>query len=76
MIPFLKRKDDVSISVSPDSIKREPDEDKEEDYDSLEAACEDLCNAIEKKDYKAMAAAWRAGFDLLEMQPHEEIHHG
>ena len=70
MIPFLKNKLDASASMPAESIKREPDE--EPDYDGLEAAAEDLCNAIEKKDYKAAASALRAAFELMEAQPHEE----
>ena len=76
MIPFLRKKDEASTSMPADKIKREPDEGKEDDYDSLEAACEDLGNALAAKDWKAAAAAWRAGFDLLESQPHEEAEHG
>lgn len=73
MIPFLKRKDEASISASPDKIKREPDEGAE--YDGLEAAAEDLCNAIKAEDYKAAAAALRAAFEMLEMEPHREGEH-
>lgn len=69
MIPFLKHKE-AAASGPIDSIKREPDEEPE--FDTLEAAAEDLCRAIEAKDYKAIAAALRAAFDLLESQPHEE----
>ncbi len=71
MIPFLKHKNEASASAPVESIKREPDDGAE--YDVLESAAEDLCNAIEAKDYKAAAAALRAAFDLLESQPHEEM---
>jgi hypothetical protein len=73
MIPFLKNKQDASASAPVDSIKREPDE--ESDYDGLEACVEDLCHAIEKKDYKAGASALRAAFELMEASPHEEGEH-
>lgn len=73
MIPFLKRKDEASISAPVDKIERKPDEDKE--VDSLEVAAEDLCNAVHAKDYKAAAAALRAAFDLMEMEPHKEGEH-
>ncbi len=53
--------------------KREPDEAQE--YDVLEAAAEDLCKSIEKKDYKAIASALRAAFELLDSEPHEEGPH-
>ena len=58
MIPALKRKEDVGISAPAESIERKPDEDAE--YDVLESAAEDLCNAIKSDDYKAAAAALRA----------------
>lgn len=70
MIPFLKHKNDASASAPIESIERKPDEGAE--YDVLEAAAEDLCIAIEAKDYKAAAAALRAAFELLESEPHEE----
>lgn len=54
-------------------IKRESDEESE--FDPLESAAEDLCHAIEKKDYKAAAEALRAAFELLDAQPHEEGPH-
>lgn len=75
MIPFLKRSKEASILAPTESIERKPDEGKEE-YDHLEIAMEDLCNAIHSKDYKGAAEAFRAAFELLEMQPHEEIEHG
>lgn len=74
MIPFLKNKQDASASAPVDSIKREPDE--ESDYDGLESAAEDLCNAIKAEDYKAAASALRAAFELMEAQPHEEASNG
>lgn len=72
MIPFLKNKE-AGVSMPADSIKREPDEEPE--FDSLESAAEDLCNAVHSKDYKGAAAALRAAFDLMESQPHQEGPH-
>lgn len=69
MLPFLKNKDDAAISAPADKIKRKPD--GEEEYDSLESACEELGNALAAKDWKAAAAAWRAGSELLNSQPEE-----
>lgn len=75
MLPFLKKTKEASVSLPSSIQKREPDE--EADYDALESAAEDLCHAIERKDYKAIALAWRAGFQLLEGEPHEEdLHSG
>ena len=73
MLPFHKLRQDASASSSVESIKRESDH--EEEYDALESAAEDLCHAIEAKDYKAAAAALRAAFDLLESEPHHEGEH-
>lgn len=73
MIPFLKRKEEASISAPADKIKRDPDDGAE--VDSLEVAAEDLCNAVHAKDYKAAASALRAAFELLDSEPHEEGEH-
>ena len=70
MLPYLKKQKEGSVSAPIESIKREPD--GEPEYDALESAAEDLCNALESKDYKAAAMALRAAFELLESQPHEE----
>lgn len=70
MIPFLKHKNEGSVSAPVESIERKPDDGAE--YDVLESAAEDLCMAIEAKDYKAAAAALRAAFELLESEPHQE----
>lgn len=73
MLPFLKNKMEGSVSMPADSIKREPDEGKEESLDSLEVAMKEL---FEAKSDKERAAAFRAAFELLETQPHEEYPHG
>ena len=73
MLPFLKNRNEGSASMPAESIKREPDEGAE--YDVLESAAEDLCHAIEKKDYKGAAVALRAAFELMESEPHEEGAH-
>jgi hypothetical protein len=74
MLPFLKKNHEGSASAPIESVERKSDNEDDE-YDSLESAAEDLCNAIHSKDYKAVAAAWRAGNELLETQPHEEGPH-
>ncbi len=38
-------------------------------------AAEELCKAIEAKDYAGAAAALRAAFELLESEPHHEGEH-
>lgn len=70
MLPFLKNKDDAATSAPADKITRKPDVDEE--YDSLESACEELGNALAAKDWKGAAAAWRAGAELLNSQPEED----
>jgi len=72
MIPYKNYRDGAS-SQPVETIKRDSDE--EQEFDSLESAAEDLCKAIEAKDYKAIAVALRAAFELLESEPHEEGPH-
>ena len=72
MLPFLKKQKEASVSAPAESIKRETDEDKEESFDALEVAMEELFNA---KSNSERAAAFRAAFELLEQQPHEEGEH-
>jgi hypothetical protein len=75
MIPFLKKRDEASASAPAGKIERRPDEDKEEDYDGLEACMSELAAALKSDDPKAAAVAFRSAFDMLEMQPHEEGPH-
>lgn len=72
MIPFLKNKE-ASVSGPVDIERRKPDE--EQEYDALEAAAEDLCNAIAAKDYKGIAVALRAAIQLADSEPHIEGEH-
>jgi hypothetical protein len=73
MLPFLKNQHEASASGPVEAVKRESDHSDE--YDVLEAAAEDLCKAIQSKDYKAAAAALRAAFELCGSQPDEEGSH-
>jgi hypothetical protein len=66
LLPFLKHKQDGSMSAPVESVEREPDEGADDDYDSLESAAEDLCKAVHANDYKAVAAALRAASALGE----------
>lgn len=72
MLPFLKRTQDAAASSPVEHVERKPDEGS--DYDMLESAAEDLCKAVESKDYKAIASALRAAFEMLS-EPHEEGSH-
>lgn len=71
MLPFLKKQNEASVGSASEPVKRKTDEDKEEEgsYDFLEAVMEELFQA---KDAKARAEAFRAAFQLLEQEPHEE----
>jgi hypothetical protein len=73
MLPFLsqrRKSDGIAMEVRrPDNMEgKEPNQ----DLDGVEMAMDDLCKAHDKKDYKGMAAAFKAAFDILESQPHEE----
>jgi len=74
MLPFLKRKQEGSMSADDDHVLRKPDEGSEE-YDTMHAVAEDLLKAIEAKDVPGIAAAFRAGFELADSEPHEEGEH-
>jgi len=75
MLPFLKLNKEASASAPVESVERKPDN-EESEYDGMESAMEELCDAIHAREYKKAATAFRAAFDMLEMQPHEEIEHG
>jgi hypothetical protein len=74
-LPFLKlknsRQDGVITQVRPTDEGKEP----AEDLSGLEAAMADLCHAEEAKDYKGMAKAFKAAFEMLESEPHNEYPH-
>jgi len=72
LLPFSK-KQEGSASMPVQTQRREHDEDFE--YDSMEIAAEELCHAIEKKDYKAIATALRSAFELMDSEPHYEGEH-
>lgn len=70
MLPFLKHSQEASASALVESEKREPD--SGEEMDSLEVAMKELFSA---KSDKERAQAFRAAFELLETEPHEEAEH-
>ncbi len=74
MIPFIKNK--VAKPSGVITSLRKPDEDQHsEDTSGLEVAMEDLSRAHEIKDYKGMAKAIKAAFEILDSMPHEEGPH-
>jgi hypothetical protein len=66
MLPFLQKNQantqEASVSV------RQPDH----ELDPLEVAMREL---FEAKDNKSRAIAFKAAFELLESQPHQEVEH-
>lgn len=52
-----------------------PGEDKDSDFDGLEAAADDIMRASAAGDKKAYAAALRAAFEILDSEPHVEGEH-
>lgn len=73
-LPFLRPKAVAGLIIS----QRKPDGGKEETHsqenegEGLESAMGDLCRAMASKDEKSMAAAFRAAFQILESEPHDE----
>jgi hypothetical protein len=74
LLPFLKKKQPASAGVIVQT--RAPDEKPEQDQDDSSAAIEscasELIRAVHSRDAKAMAAALKDAFDILESEPHEE----
>jgi hypothetical protein len=75
MLPYLqsKKKSGAAMAV----VVRKPDENQSvespaKDNSDLEVAMQDIMEAHERKDYKGMARAFRAAFEILESQPHDE----
>lgn len=75
MLPYLKKLNEAGVFGPVETIKREPDEGASDEYDPVESAFEDICHAVERKDYKAGAEALKAAFQLLEEEPHHEGEH-
>lgn len=71
MLPYLKRQKEASISPVSDKIKRDPDN-EEEDLDYLEGCMGELASALKVDDAKSAAAAFRAAFEILAMEPEEQ----
>lgn len=76
MIPFLKKKQEASVSAGPDEIKmRKPDEAQE--FELLDAVVEDFMEAIQTKNKRLLKMALEALIDHIkeedEIQDEEEI---
>lgn len=78
MLPFL-RKDykNTGVIVS----KRKPDDidgnklEEPDDNQSLKACMLDFAKSAKADDHAGMATAFRAAFQSLEKQPHDEVEH-
>lgn len=73
MLPFLKNKQEASVSAPVESVERKPDEDK--DYDSLHVCMQEFNAASKKDDFEGMAAAMKAAFEICDSEPHHEGEH-
>lgn len=71
-LPFLKNKyKQVGVMIK----ERAPDSAEEQDVndgEALEAAAQDIMNAIKSEDHRALAAAIRAAFQIIDSEPHPE----
>lgn len=78
MLPFLKPKTVAGLIVSTRKKDGSGIEEQHSEGDEgapIEACAEDLIRAVHAKDAKGVAAAFRAAFEILEMEPHEEADH-
>lgn len=69
MLPFMRKKMEGSVSENPETSFRKPDDDKE-DVDSLHTAAEDILQAINSKNIKALSDSLKAFYDLRDALPH------
>mgnify|MGYP006267566099 CR=1 FL=1 len=74
MLPFLKKNQEASVSVTSPSIERKPDHDEHE-LDYLEECAGELIAAIKSGNKKAVAQALQDFFVIAESMPHEEGEH-
>lgn len=73
LLPFLKNKRKETGVIVQERVSDLPEESTE--ADGLEVAAKDIMSAISGNDHKALAAAIRAAFEILESQPHVEGEH-
>lgn len=74
LLPFLKRKDATNAGIVMKT--REPDEKPQENQDDssagIESCAQELLQAINEGNPKAMAQALKDAFDILESMPYDE----
>lgn len=69
MIPFLKNRDDASAYSQGEedaTLRRQPDQDGDEDYGLVDAIAEDMMEAFHKKDKSLLKESIRALCDYIE----------
>jgi len=72
-LPFLNRIKDAGIAGVV-TVHRSPDK-PEETPDGVHMAAQDLIDAVKTNDVKAVAAALRAAFEIMDSEPHVEGEH-
>jgi len=70
-LPYISNKEG-SVSVAPETKTRKSDKVR---LDPVELACEELMQAIEKKNIKLMAACLKSIFAICDYKPHVEGPH-
>jgi hypothetical protein len=70
MLPFLKPKLQTGLTI----INRKPDdsEEKDKEINELEECMKDLCQALESKDYRTAAEAFKDAVAECKDQPQDE----
>lgn len=62
MLPFLKPKKQAGTVIE----YRKPDEDSADNMVGIESAMQDFCKAKDSNDYRGMAHALKAAFEILD----------
>lgn len=78
-MPWLRRKREQPIfltKVKNNSIQEVGTTTEEPaELDEIEGVAEEMIKAFEQKDAKKLAETLRAAFQLMELEPHEEVEH-
>lgn len=78
MLPFLKKRP-LEAGGAILIKKRDPDEpdssERQSEDSDIEICAQDMLDAIKANDYKALASAIHAAFQIMELAPHEEGPH-
>lgn len=72
-MPWLRRRREAAIVTA--QVKDGEIVKESEEQDEIQMIAEEMIQAIEKKDAKKLAEALRASFQMMELEPHEEIEH-